>query len=147
MTAAHCLTGRKAEEIQVVVGDHDTSTATETNSTVFHTSRTLITHEKYDSSTGLNDIALIRLATPITYNSDVGPVCLPFSTKNNKFENTPVTLAGWGTTEFGGPKSKKLQKVDVTTTTMAQCKANYPSSDDTMFCTIGVDKDSCQVTH
>lgn len=143
MTAAHCLTGRNKDSIQVVVGDHDVSTGTETNSTVVHTVKEIIIHENYDGA-NKNDIGLIRLNKPIEYNEDVGPVCLPWKFRSDLLESKPVTVAGWGTTEFGGPKSKTLQKVDLQTTTMARCKADYPTADDTMICTYAEDKDSCQ---
>lgn len=144
MTAAHCLTGRRAENIQVVAGDHDISTPSETILVIRDVWK-LIIHENYDSGTGKNDIALIRLQTPITYNVEVGPVCLPFRLKDNKLEEKTVTLAGWGATEFGGNTSNILLKVDVNTTTEAKCLANYPGLDDTFICTSGVEKDACQV--
>lgn len=144
MTAAHCVTGRKASDLKVVVGDYDISTTTETNSTVVIDAKTLIIHQNYNSDTSKNDIAIIELQNPISYNADVGPVCLPFSLRNDKLEDKTVTLVGWGTTEFGGPLAKKLQKVDVKTTTQAKCVANYPKSDSTMLCTNSPGKDACQ---
>lgn len=145
MTAAHCVTGQTAGNLNVVVGDHDVSTGSENNSTVVHSIKTLIPHANYNSATGQNDIALIRLNEDIKYNDAVGPVCLPWKFRNNKFENEPVTIAGWGATEFGGPKSKKLQKVDLRTTTQTRCKADNPNADDSMICTFAQEKDSCQV--
>lgn len=146
MTAAHCVKNLKPNEFTVVVGDHDVSTAAETSATVVHTVEEVIVNEDYDEATSRNDIALLRLSTPIAYNENVGPVCLPWSMQEDKFEDEDVTLAGWGTTEFGGPKSKTLQKVDVKTTTEAECKADYPNSDDSNICTYAEDKDSCNVS-
>lgn len=142
MTAAHCLTGRAPGEMKLVVGDHDTSTEKDTNATVVHDISELIIHEQYSGNK--NDIGLVRLAKKIVFNDNVGPVCLPFKFKGNLLENKPVTITGWGTLEFGGPKSKTLQKVDLETTSMDRCKADYAEADDTMLCTYADDKDSCQ---
>lgn len=145
MTAAHCLTGRNAEDVQVVVGDHDVTTATETDATVVHDAQELIINENYDSNTNKNDIGLIKLTKPIEYNANVGPVCLPWNLQDKDLEGKTTTLAGWGTTEFGGPKSPTLQKVDVKVTSDEACKAAFPNSDETNLCTFEEDKDSCNV--
>lgn len=144
MTAAHCLANISPGQVKVVVGDHDTSTRTETNATVVHDVESFKIHENYDNASK-NDIALIRLTKPIAYNEDVGPVCLPWKLTNENLANKPATLVGWGTTEFGGPKSKTLQEVDVSITTDARCEADHPGADKTVLCTYDDDKDSCQV--
>lgn len=146
LTAAHCLTGLKTTDIKLVVGEHDVSTAAETNSTVVHDISQLIIHENYNSGTAQNDIALVRLTQPIKYNENVGPVCLPWKFQGNTLEDKPVTVAGWGTTEFSGPKSKTLQKVDLRTTSMARCKADNVNANENTICTFATDKDSCQVS-
>lgn len=145
MTAAHCLTGRSSGGLKVVVGDHDTTVTTDTASSVVHDVAELKIHESYNSDTNKNDIALIRLTKPIAYNENVGPVCLPWGREQETFENKKVILTGWGTTEFGGPMSKKLQKVTLDVTPQSRCKADYPYSDSTMLCTYTLDKDTCQV--
>lgn len=144
MTAAHCLVGKTPGQLKVVVGDHDTSTRAETNSTVIHDVESIKIHENYDNASK-NDIALIRLTKPIAYNDDVGPVCLPWKLQNENLANKPAILAGWGTTEFGGPKSKTLQEVDISITTDARCQQDHPTADSTVLCTYADDKDSCQV--
>ena len=45
----------------------------------------------------LNDIGLIKLATPIEFSENVRPICLPDPT--NKYEHEEVQLAGWGQPE------------------------------------------------
>ena len=55
----------------------------------------IIPHEDYDPTTTNNDIALIRLRTPIQYTVAVQPVCLPRSAET---ENTLCIISGWGDT-------------------------------------------------
>lgn len=145
LTAAHCLTGQDPTKIKVVVGDHDISTPTETNTTASYAVREFIINKDYNPTTSLNDIGLIRLKTPIVFNDDVGPICLPFSLTTTPLESKTVTLVGWGTLGFGEPLPKILQKVDVQTTTQARCKADNPTADNSIICTFAVDKDSCQL--
>lgn len=53
-------------------------------------------HENYDDYSYANDIAIVHLKTPITYNTLVKPVRLAVSDK--QFEGKPCILSGWGTT-------------------------------------------------
>lgn len=57
-------------------------------------------HPKYNYSTNIHDIALLRLKKKIDF-SFVKPVCLPVMTPE-KFESG--IIAGWGVTENGNDK-------------------------------------------
>ncbi|XP_061783961.1 transmembrane protease serine 2-like isoform X2 [Nerophis lumbriciformis] len=59
----------------------------------------LVVHEDFDANTQRNDIALMRLSSPLHFSasSHVGPVCLP-----NVGLNLSLPLMGW-TTGYGGP--------------------------------------------
>lgn len=126
----------------MIVGDHDITNDKDTNSVVKHDVRQIIIHPQYDKAQK-NDLALIRLVKPIQYNENVGPVCLPWSLLDLDLIGKTVILAGWGTTEFGGPVSKKLRKVNVVVKSCADNSAVIDKQK--MLCTYGVDKDSCQV--
>lgn len=52
------------------------------------------THPLYDSSLQKNDIAIIRSATQIYFNADIGPVCLPIRETYETFAGQLVTLLG-----------------------------------------------------
>eukprot|EP00062_Callorhinchus_milii_P001032 gi/632935707/ref/XP_007891039.1/ PREDICTED: coagulation factor IX [Callorhinchus milii] len=147
ITAAHCFV--PPVEFRVVVGEHNTAIFEETEK--YHNVENLIKHHKYDSNIDMfeNDIALIKLSTPIIFNTFVIPICLP----EKRFADDVLlyqvygTVSGWGRLLFGGARSSVLQKVEVPYVESSLCKAssNIRISQN-MFCA-GYEegkKDSCQ---
>lgn len=63
-----------------------------------------IFHEQYDKSNLKNDIALMKLSSPVRYNRYVRPICLPSeATAGSDFRRGPspgtiCTTVGWGAT-------------------------------------------------
>lgn len=54
-----------------------------------------IQHPEFNIQTQLNDIALLKLATPIVaYQSSVLPICLPDA--DMEFDGTQSFVSGWG---------------------------------------------------
>lgn len=146
LTAAHCVAGRTNANTRLVVGEHDVSTGYESNKTaVYNLASPFIPHASYNPSTGTNDIALIRTVSPIVFNVGVGVVCLPFIFGSNLFTNNLVTVAGWGTTSYGGPVSKTLLKTDTYVIANSVCAAKFPeASSNDFICTLNEGHDSCQ---
>lgn len=74
----------------------------------------VIRHSKYDRSTMKNDIALMRLKTPLSFNRWVRPICLPSKDKMGDGKNwmwgpdpgTICTTLGWGAVRERGPDCK-----------------------------------------
>lgn len=61
----------------------------------------IILHPNYDSDTLNNDVALLRLSSPVKFTDYIRPVCLAASgSVFNKGTDSWVT--GWGTVEEGG---------------------------------------------
>uniref|UniRef100_A0A1Y1LL33 CLIP domain-containing serine protease n=1 Tax=Photinus pyralis TaxID=7054 RepID=A0A1Y1LL33_PHOPY len=73
-----------------------------------------------------NDIALVRLSTPVTYSKSISPICLPTKPEflNNRFNGAVMTVAGWGRTENSTQSNTKL-KLDVPITQDAECRQIY----------------------
>ncbi|KAF3845890.1 hypothetical protein F7725_002968 [Dissostichus mawsoni] len=128
LTAAHCLTRSSPFGYTVYVG-RDTQQLSNPN----EVSRTLlefIRHSGYDSSTSDNDIALLKLSTPVTFTDYIKPVC----------------LAKDGSTYAAGATGWRLQEVSVPIVSNTQCSASYAIITSNMICA-GLDeggKDSCQ---
>ncbi|XP_050691243.1 phenoloxidase-activating factor 1-like isoform X2 [Eriocheir sinensis] len=136
LTAAHCF----RYELEVVrLGEWDLSTDIdcETSPTGFKfcapeppqdfQHEEIIKHSEF-SKRGLvsDDIALIRLARPITFNQWIQPVCLP-----DRDMDVPAalgdrwpTITGWGFTE-DGTTSDRLLQVSLPLVDMAPCNKTY----------------------
>ena len=56
-----------------------------------------------------NDLAIIKLASRVSFSYHVLPVCLPSSSKN--YEGVSATVSGFGRTSCNGTHENKLQKV------------------------------------
>ncbi|TNN51406.1 Transmembrane protease serine 13 [Liparis tanakae] len=73
----------------------------------------IIVNENYDSSTNDQDVALLKLKSPVSFNAKVQPACLPAT-----FQDAPpgaeCWTSGFGTTESGsGVVSRDLMEVSV----------------------------------
>jgi len=77
----------------------------------------VIIHPEYDYSRAVakfdNDIAILKLKEPLTFNADVQPARLPDSTLNPEDKETFAIVSGWGRVRYGGPSSKDLKYVFV----------------------------------
>jgi len=95
LTAAHCI--MPVSGFRVVVGEHNIRVR---DGEISMVPNRWISHPSYNSRTLVNDIALIRLSTNITYTSRVSPVCLPGGVRPTAGRIGIVT--GWGTTKADG---------------------------------------------
>ncbi|XP_050356174.1 venom serine protease-like [Nymphalis io] len=143
LTAAHCVANQQLDNLGVVVGEHDTSTGSESMTQGFRVAQVII-HPQYTSSNYDFDVAILKINGQIKYNDYVAPVCLPFKYVNNDFTGSKVTLLGWGTLSPGGPTSNVLMKVDLNVISQATCRQSYPDLTPRQMCTYKAGKDACQ---
>lgn len=76
----------------------------------------VIRHPQYDRSTMKNDIALMRVKSPFSFNRWVRPICLPVKERtslNNRGKLGPTagtlcSTLGWGAIREKGPDRKKI---------------------------------------
>ncbi|KAM8835114.1 transmembrane protease serine 2-like [Synchiropus picturatus] len=73
----------------------------------------IITHEKYHSLTNDNDIALLKLRSPLTFTDNVRPVCLPNFGADLSPERQ-AWITGWGALYSSGPSPDTLNQAEVT---------------------------------
>merc|ERR1711872_753554 len=122
VTAAHCVYRREAQAkyFKVRVGEHRTSTTSDGNDHKDIAVEKIITHRSYSSRTIDNDIALMKLATPVQFGKYVKPVCLP-----NQGENVPVGtecyITGWGKIKHPGNMHHTLQQGKMSVVSKAAC--------------------------
>eukprot|EP00092_Neocalanus_flemingeri_P020759 GFUD01022494.1.p1 GENE.GFUD01022494.1~~GFUD01022494.1.p1 ORF type:complete len:390 (-),score=71.07 GFUD01022494.1:203-1333(-) len=153
LTAAHCTPKKQVtvENLQAVMGEHDTKSTTETEAVRKGISMIVI-HPQYNEGTKWNnDFSLLKMESTIDFAkySHIRPICLPVDNTND-YHDLTATVAGWGTTESGGSTSNKLREVDVMVLSNNDCRDNYKYKEskvtDVMLCanTEGGGKDSCQ---
>jgi subtilisin-like proprotein convertase family protein len=121
LTAAHCVFGESASEIDVVVGRHDLSTSAGDRIGVI----SIVVHPGYNETTSANDLALIHLASPTSF----APAALPANT-SLEAPGTALTVAGWGDTMSDPKWPYKLREVEVPVVSDAVCSAAYAGFDD-----------------
>ncbi|XP_062316169.1 chymotrypsin-like elastase family member 2A isoform X1 [Osmerus eperlanus] len=106
MTAAHCISSRNT--YKVFLGKHNLKNANEAGSMGIAPAK-IIVHEKWDSYRIRNDIALIKLPSPISFSNTVMAACLPDSGAILA-HNAPCYVTGWGRLWTGGPIADILQQ-------------------------------------
>eukprot|EP00105_Crassostrea_gigas_P033614 XP_011457056.1 PREDICTED: plasminogen isoform X1 [Crassostrea gigas] len=101
LTAAHCLASRSIG--RVVLGDHDLTThqGTEVIRGVSH----VVEHPSFQNYGSYpNDIALVKLDTPVSFSAAVQPIYL--SNEGDSFNNNECWITGWGETRNTGDPTK-----------------------------------------
>ncbi|XP_047483280.1 trypsin-1-like [Penaeus chinensis] len=144
VTAAHCLI-YPPTDIVALLGYHDVTQAQASAFAITVAIASTIQHEAYDENTVDNDIGLVQLATAVTFNQGIRPICLPFSFVNEDFQNEAGVVTGWGTTSFLGQVSNLLLDVELPVLTTAECTGFYGDRiTDNMICTYKPGFDACQ---
>ncbi|GAB2876222.1 serine protease [Streptomyces mayteni] len=118
VTAAHCMEGENAEDVQVVGGrtyrngvDGTAVDATD-----------IWVHPDYDGDTITNDVAVITLTEEMPYET------LPYVGAADTDVYAPgssARIVGWGTTRENGPSSNQLRTAEVPTVSDADCADSY----------------------
>nr|XP_023414879.1 LOW QUALITY PROTEIN: transmembrane protease serine 2 [Loxodonta africana] len=113
-----------------------------------HQVEKVISHPNYDSKTKNNDVALMKLQAPLTFNDRVSPVCLP--NPGLMLEPTQTCwISGWGATQEKGKTSNELNAAKVPLIETWICNNRYIYNDlvtPTMICAgyLEGNIDSCQ---
>ncbi|KAI8794862.1 trypsin [Biomphalaria glabrata] len=123
VTAAHCLMSFPPNLMRLEVGSMDLK-APVLKYTQFLNISAVKLHEDFliDESVGYpNDIGLIFLSTPITYNDNVQPIKI--APPGLSFDNEICVISGWGRIYGGGPVSPVLLQANMRKWTYEQCYA------------------------
>ncbi|XP_051925272.1 uncharacterized protein LOC127603210 [Hippocampus zosterae] len=127
MSAAHCFTSTSTFGWSVSLGRRNLQG--DDSNQVTKPVATIVLHPGFNIFTLDNDIALLRLSSPVTFSDYIRPVCL--AAKGSVFNNgTRSWVTGWGTVQSGVPIPfpGALQEVEVPVLGNRQCS-----------CLIGVD--------
>lgn len=128
LTAAHCIdhmTARDIPTLMVKLGDHDININTETVTQNVKVAQ-IIKHKDFSQQTLHNDVAILRLATPVTYTKTVRAVCMAASSRRVR-QGTVATVVGWGLTSDTGPRPPVLQEITFKVWSNKDCSDIYGS--------------------
>ncbi|XP_058121177.1 brachyurin-like [Anopheles ziemanni] len=131
LTAAHCVvTGATtlATGGTAIIGAHNRIDVEPTQQRIRFSTSGIIPHPQYDSSNIRNDIAVVRLDSPITFNERVQPARLPARSDTRQFGGVLGTVSGFGRTSDASPATSAV--VMFTTNpvlTNADCLAQWLS--------------------
>ncbi|KAM9328519.1 coagulation factor X [Pholidichthys leucotaenia] len=145
LTAAHCM--NQTRYFYIRVGEFDT--LVDHKNEADHQVETILVHGGYKSDTYNNDIALIKLATPISFTRFILPACIPEPDFAEKvlMRQQDGMVSGFGRLGEGRQPSSILQRLTLPFVDRHICKESTPLEiSPKMFCA-GYDtiaKDACQ---
>lgn len=151
VTAAHCTSGKVASTLSAEIGLHDRNNQANEHWALTRKISRITNHASYSSILMRNDVAVLKLDTPVTYTFYIGPVCI--DTMTHPFQATYADkyamATGWGTLSSGGSVSPVLREVSLRLRTDVHCSAEAGSAivhTPMMVCAGEKDdgKDTCQ---
>ncbi|XP_022612563.1 transmembrane protease serine 9-like [Seriola dumerili] len=147
LTAAHCVASPVTRNPTVFLG-RQSQEGPNPNEVSRRVTQTLI-HPNYNPMTSNNDIALLRLSSPVTFSNFILPVCLA-AADSAFFAGTDTWVTGWGNigTDEPLPSPQNLMEVEVPVVGNRQCNCNYGvgTITENMICAglLNGGRDSCQ---
>ncbi|XP_069701693.1 chymotrypsin-2-like [Periplaneta americana] len=118
LTAAHCVSNEDASKLSILVGTVDLRDGGER-----YNVEAITVHEDYNvTNNAINDIAVLKLQSAISFNEDVQPVKLPAQMEPTP-DGTPATVIGFGYPYSDGDVMQHLQQVDIIVYSDEECQA------------------------
>jgi len=144
VTAGQCIVDQTIANFRVFAGINNVQNP-EAVTVQERAVSSIVRHENYNGGTNANDIAIIKLSTPLTFNSFVSAVALPPAAHEDKAAGN-AWVTGWGMTreDDNGSYLPLAQKVQVPIVTDTACRAALGANLlDNMVCAGEAGKDSC----
>merc|ERR1712062_806546 len=137
LTAAHCQVSTSHYIMVGAVNRNDGQNVAVAN----------VINSNWNQQTMDNDIAILKLSTPLTLGGDVQAICLP-SDNFAPAVGAPCWVSGWGTLQSGANSlPQQLQYVGVPVVSQASCNNAYSNGITANMICAGLStggKDSCQ---
>ncbi|XP_049540825.1 brachyurin-like [Anopheles darlingi] len=129
LTAAHCVVSggvSLANGGTAIIGAHNRNIQEATQQRIRFSTAGIRPHPQYTSTNIRNDIAVVRLNSPITFNARVQPARLPARSDTRQFGGSMGTVSGFGrTTDVAGSTSAVVRYVSNPVMTNADCIARW----------------------
>uniref|UniRef100_UPI003AAF6F74 transmembrane protease serine 9 n=1 Tax=Centroberyx gerrardi TaxID=166262 RepID=UPI003AAF6F74 len=148
LTATHCMISLRLSDWTLYMG-RQTQIGSNPNEVTRSVSQ-IIVHPDYNSTFLNNDIALMKLSSPVSFTSYIRPICL--AGNSSLFHSaTSCWATGWGNIGYNVPLRfpQTLQEVEVPVVGNNQCSCQYilseaPNITDNMICAGRKNKGVCQ---
>ncbi|MBB1253715.1 S1 family peptidase [Streptomyces alkaliterrae] len=149
MTAAHCVEGEKAKDLQVVVGRTVLSAKQGQIRDVRKSAGKgdpggIVIHPRYTKGNDAYDLAFLELARPV---KGITPIKLPTQGTDALIRpGQKAVVTGWGNTDTELPNTPdRLRQVRVPILSHGECKVSYKEYNNRVNFCAGVEgRDSCQ---
>ncbi|XP_054162299.1 protein masquerade-like [Oppia nitens] len=134
LSAAHCITNlvRNGETIYVRVGDHDLTSQVGSRGAQTQKVSTTYIHHNHNGQTLDNDIALLKLESPVEFNENVCLVCLPARGSKRK-PGKRCTVTGYGYKDETGPIALRIREAEVPIVDDQECTVRVNSVTEKLF--------------
>ncbi|XP_064088359.1 phenoloxidase-activating factor 2-like, partial [Macrobrachium nipponense] len=151
VTAAHCVSDRSNLKVRLgewVVNDNQEPLQPRD----FEVTRTVV-HPNYNSYNLHNDIALMKLDSPVNYEYHINRVCVPRADQAPPAQGTRCFATGWGKNAFDGQYQATLKQIDIPVVEQGKCQrllrrtrlGKYFRLDDSFVCAGGEpNRDVCK---
>jgi len=149
ITAMHCVKSGNsvASSVTIAIGEHNINQAIETQTAQTIRATNIVMRDDYDENAVDNDIAILKLASDVTFNDNVVPACLP-TNADLTYAGQDAVVSGWGTTRSGGSTSAVLKETTVRITQQSDSTctkyANILADSAIKMCAYKQGTDSCQ---
>ncbi|XP_034563821.1 chymotrypsin-like protease CTRL-1 [Notolabrus celidotus] len=148
LTAAHCIVTNSLSAWTLYMG-RDTQSGPNVNEVSSSVSQ-IIVHQDYNNTLFNNDIALMKISSPVSFTNYIRPVCLA-SNSSQIHNSTSCWATGWGRLGKDEPNVafNVLQEVQIPVIGKKQCTCNYLAEPlanitDQMICAGQENKGVCQ---
>jgi len=148
LTAAHCVQVWGSTAPYVYVGFPQGNVTYKKSKKI--RASTVISHPYYDpSGTTTNDLAILKLDTPVVFDDATQPICFP--NPNQNYDDVLAEVSGWGATnEYNLLEgSEILLTANMTTITNQECQDLFDNTtakykiNPNILCTVAEGKSSC----
>ncbi|XP_063324260.1 polyserase-2-like [Pelmatolapia mariae] len=148
LTAAHCIITNSLSAWTLYFG-RETQAGPNTHEVKQSVSQVTV-HPNYNNSYLNNDIALMKLSSPVSFTDYIRPICLA-SSSSQFYNSTSCWATGWGklTKNETLPANAPLQEVQIPVIGNKQCSCDYIPAKDAnitqqMICAGQQNKGACQ---
>ncbi|XP_053665069.1 brachyurin-like [Anopheles marshallii] len=131
LSAAHCVISSGttlASGGTAIIGAHDRTIQEPSQQRIAFTAAGIIPHPGYTSTNLRNDIAVVRLNSPIVYTNRIQPTRLPGRSDTRQFGGMIGTVSGFGRTTDTGSTSPVIRYTSNPVMTNADCNVHWSTT-------------------